>query len=125
MVSFTGGTATADRIASSGPARKLLMELGGNNAVTVCADADPVATAESVVDGAYGVADQNCLSVQRVLVHRSIYHTTLAAIARRTEFLVVGSKRSPETDVGPMITVGEAERVPVRCSGPWRPGRHW
>jgi glyceraldehyde-3-phosphate dehydrogenase (NADP+) len=54
--------------------------------------------------------------VQRVLVHRSIYHSTLTAIARRTESLVVGRKRSPETDVGPMITVGEAERVPVRSS---------
>lgn len=110
-VSFTGGTATADRIASSGPARKLLMELGGNNAVIVCADADPVEVAESVVAGAFGVAGQNCLSVQRVLVHRSIYHSILSAITRRTESLVVGSKHSPETDVGPMITVGEAERV--------------
>lgn len=64
VVSFTGGPATADVIASQAGARKLLMELGGNNAVIVCEDGDLTLAADGIVDGAFGVAGQNCLSVR-------------------------------------------------------------
>ena len=111
VVSFTGGPRTADRIASAGPARKLLMELGGNNALIVCADADPDRVAAAVVDGAFGVAGQNCLSVQRVFVAAACYPEVLARVVRATEKLVVGSKRDPATDVGPLVTEAAAERV--------------
>ncbi|MDA3625516.1 aldehyde dehydrogenase family protein [Saccharopolyspora sp. WRP15-2] len=111
VVSFTGGPRTADRIAQAGPARKLLMELGGNNALIVCSDADPDRVATAVVDGAFGVAGQNCLSVQRVLVHASRYRAVLERVVSAARDLVVGSKRDPATDVGPMIDADAAERV--------------
>jgi acyl-CoA reductase-like NAD-dependent aldehyde dehydrogenase len=111
VVSFTGGPDTADRIASGGPARKLLMELGGNNALIACADADPDDVAAAVVDGAFGAAGQNCLSVQRVFVEAPIYGRVLDEVVRRAGSLKVGSKRDPSTEVGPMINEQEAERV--------------
>ncbi len=111
VVSFTGGPTTADRIAAGGPARKLLMELGGNNALIACSDADPAEVAESVVAGAFGTAGQNCLSVQRVFVARAIYADVLERVVRGARALVVGSKQDPGTDVGPLITEVEAERV--------------
>lgn len=111
VVSFTGGPRTADRIAAAGPARKLLMELGGNNALIVCADADPDQVATAIVDGAFGVAGQNCLSVQRVFVDAALFDEVLARVVRATEKLVVGSKRDPQTDVGPLVTEAEAARV--------------
>lgn len=111
VVSFTGGPTTADRIAAAGPARKLLMELGGNNAVIACDDADPARVAEAVVDGAFGVAGQNCLSVQRVFVAGAIYEEVLARVVDGAKGLVVGSKQDPTTDVGPMISEAEARRV--------------
>ena len=111
VVSFTGGTATADRIASSGPARKLSMELGGNNAVIVCADADPVGPPPSRSSKARSASRVRTASPCSGCSSPQAGRSLLATIVRRTESLVVGSKRSPETDVGPMITVGEAERV--------------
>ncbi|MFD1542074.1 aldehyde dehydrogenase family protein [Nonomuraea guangzhouensis] len=111
VVSFTGGPRTADRIAQGGPARKLIMELGGNNALIACADADPAAVAAAVVDGAFGVAGQNCLSVQRVFVEADLFPEVLERVVRATAALVVGTKHDPATDVGPLVTEAEAQRV--------------
>jgi glyceraldehyde-3-phosphate dehydrogenase (NADP+) len=111
LISFTGGPRTGERIARSAGARKLLMELGGNNAVIVCADAAVEAAAAAIVDGAFGVAGQNCLSVQRVYAHASVYDELVRQVTRGTKELVVGTKRSPNTDVGPLISVREAQRI--------------
>jgi glyceraldehyde-3-phosphate dehydrogenase (NADP+) len=51
---------------------KLLMELGGNNPVIVCGEADLDNAADAIVRGAFGCAGQNCLSVQRVYAHSSV-----------------------------------------------------
>lgn len=110
-VSFTGGPATGDAIAKIAGARKMLMELGGNNAVLVCEDGDVRLAAVGIVDGAFGVAGQNCLSVQRVFVHESRYDELVELVRAGTEKLVVGTKKSAETDIGPLIAEREAQRV--------------
>ncbi len=68
LVSFTGGYSTGNAVARSAGAKKTLMELGGNGAVLVLDDADVSRAARAIVDGAFGNAGQNCLSVQRVHV---------------------------------------------------------
>ena len=111
VISFTGGPRTAARISAMAGPRRLLMELGGNNPTLVCADADPTAAAAAIVEGAFGVAGQNCLSVQRVYIARELFDLVSAAVVAKTRALVVGSKRSRRTQVGPMINEGEARRV--------------
>lgn len=110
-VSFTGGPATGDIIARAAGARKILMELGGNNGVIVCDDADVASAAEKIVDGAFGVAGQNCLSVQRVFAHESVCDRLVDLVTQGASELVVGSKHDSRTDIGPMITEREAQRV--------------
>jgi glyceraldehyde-3-phosphate dehydrogenase (NADP+) len=111
LISFTGGPATAARISAMAGPRRLLMELGGNNPTLVCADADPAAAAAAIVGGAFGAAGQNCLSVQRVYIARELFDLVSAAVVAKTRALVVGSKQSRRTQVGPMINEGEARRV--------------
>ena len=111
LVSFTGGPRTASRITATAGPRKMLMELGGNNATIVCDDAVLDDAVEAVVDGAFGVAGQNCLSVQRVYVHTSVYDEFLRATVDRTKRLTLGSKRDRDTDIGPLISESEAQRV--------------
>lgn len=111
LISFTGGPATADKIARSAGARKMLMELGGNNATIVCEDADVIRAAAEIVAGAFGVAGQNCLSVQRVFVHRSVYEELRELVVSGTKQLKIGCKMEPSTNIGPMITETEAKRV--------------
>lgn len=111
LISFTGGPRTAEKISASAGPRKLLMELGGNNPTIVCADADPQVAAEAVVQGAFGSAGQNCLSVQRVYVHSSIFKDFLDAAVTRTDALLVGSKAERSTDIGPLINEAAAQRM--------------
>lgn len=111
LVSFTGGYATGNAVARAAGARKTLMELGGNNATIVLPDADCVAAARAVVSGAFGVAGQNCLSVQRVYVAAALADEFLAQVTAAARALRVGSKADPATDVGPLIDPAEAVRV--------------
>lgn len=111
LVSFTGGPRTGDAVARVAGAKKTLMELGGNNAVLVLADADWRLAARAVVEGAFGVAGQNCLSVQRVFVAAPLARQFVEQVAAGARALRVGSKADPETDVGPLIDEQEARRV--------------
>jgi glyceraldehyde-3-phosphate dehydrogenase (NADP+) len=111
LVSFTGGPTTAAKITAAAGPRKMLMELGGNNPTIVCPDALLSVAVDAVVDGAFGVAGQNCLSVQRVYVHTSVYEEFLRETVDKTSRLRVGSKHLPDTDIGPLISENEARRV--------------
>jgi glyceraldehyde-3-phosphate dehydrogenase (NADP+) len=111
LVSFTGGYRTGNEVARTAGAKKTLMELGGNNAVLVLADADRELAAQAVVDGAFGVAGQNCLSVQRVFVDARIAARFTQDVVKATEALTVGGKADPRTDIGPLINEREARRV--------------
>jgi glyceraldehyde-3-phosphate dehydrogenase (NADP+) len=111
MVSFTGGYHTGNEIARTAGAKKTLMELGGNGAVLVLADADVPRAAQAVVDGAFGNAGQNCLSVQRVLVASGLAADLVEQVVRRTGELTVGSKSSEHTDIGPLVNDAAADRV--------------
>jgi glyceraldehyde-3-phosphate dehydrogenase (NADP+) len=111
MVSFTGGYATGNAVAATAGAKKTLMELGGNGTVIVLPDADVRRAAVAVVDGAFGNAGQNCLSVQRVFVARELVDELVELIVEHTRRLVIGSKADAQTDVGPLIDEAAAERV--------------
>ena len=111
LVSFTGGFATGNAITASAGAKKTMMELGGNGTVVVLPDADVRRAARAVVDGAFGNAGQNCLSVQRVFVARELVDDLVERVVHLTSGLVVGSKADERTDVGPLIDVASTTRV--------------
>lgn len=111
VVSFTGGTRTGAAITRNAGVKKMLMELGGNNATIVCADADLDLAVARIVDGAFGVAGQNCLSVQRVFVEQPVFERVLLGVTRGAQALKVGSKLDPTTDVGPLVSAEAARRV--------------
>lgn len=81
-----------------------MLELGGNNVVIVAADSDLAHAAEACVAGAFGVAGQNCLSVQRVYVQRDVIEPFTQMVVDRAEELSVGTKFDPKTDIGPMAS---------------------
>jgi acyl-CoA reductase-like NAD-dependent aldehyde dehydrogenase len=111
MVSFTGGWEAGNAVAGAAGAKKTLMELGGNGAVVVLEDADLPRAARAIVNGAFGNAGQNCLSVQRVYVAAERAAELLDLVVTGTEQLVVGSKADPRSDVGPLVDDAAADRV--------------
>jgi len=111
MISFTGGVETGRHIAHQAGLKKISMELGSNSPVIVWKDADLEAAISSCVSGAFWAAGQNCIGVQRIYVHRDVYEQLRDGFIERTRQYRIGDKLDEATDMGPMITEGEAERV--------------
>src|SRR5699024_2881179 len=75
MISFTGGRSTGEDMIKMAGLKKASMELGSNAPTIIMEDADLELALPSVVSGAFAGAGQNCLHVQRLLVHESVYDT--------------------------------------------------
>jgi acyl-CoA reductase-like NAD-dependent aldehyde dehydrogenase len=110
-VSFTGSTGTGEHISRVAGVKKLSLELGASCPVIVMADADLEAAASAVAAGGYVNAGQVCISVQRVIAHPSISGDFLDALIPKVEAIRTGDPSSPDTGIGTLITVDEAERV--------------
>ncbi|RKX28537.1 MAG: aldehyde dehydrogenase, partial [Candidatus Zixiibacteriota bacterium] len=111
MISFTGGVEAGKHIVSKAGIKKIGMELGSNSPVIVWKDADLDLAVESCVSGSFWAAGQNCIGVQRLLVHRDIYDTFKSRFVELTKKYKIGDKMNEATDMGPMITETEAKRV--------------
>jgi len=111
MVSFTGGLEAGKHITTKAGLKKIGMELGSNSPVVVWKDADIEWAAETCVSGAFWAAGQNCIGVQRIYIHREVYDRFRDLFVDRTRAYTIGDKMDEATDMGPMITEGEAERV--------------
>ncbi|ATE54049.1 aldehyde dehydrogenase family protein [Actinosynnema pretiosum] len=113
VVSFTGSTA-AGREVGARAARALtrsVLELGGNSALVVLADADPAQAAACGAFGSFVHAGQVCMAVGRHLVHESRYDEYVELLAGRAEGLRVGDGHRDEVELGPLIDARQADRV--------------
>ena len=125
MIAMTGSTAAGRRIleAAAPTLKKVHLELGGNDATIVCADADVARTAEALVAGRFTSGNgQICCAVKRVLVERALYEPLLEALVERTRKLRVGDPLDPQTHVGPLINRHGAERVEAQVAQAVRDG---
>lgn len=112
MLSFTGSAAVGWKLKSEAMRMKVALELGGNAAVVVEPDADWKAAVPMIASGAFGFAGQSCISVQRVLVHSSLYGDFRDAFVRHVQDKIqVGDPADRETMVGPMIDVAARDKV--------------
>jgi glyceraldehyde-3-phosphate dehydrogenase (NADP+) len=111
VLSFTGGVETGDRLTRIAGIKKLSMALGSNSPVIVNEDANLEEAIPAVSEGAFAQAGQNCLGVQRVLVHEKVYDTFAEQFVHHVSKLVSGSSLDEKTDVCAMINEKEAIRV--------------
>ncbi|HSG81013.1 MAG TPA: aldehyde dehydrogenase family protein [Gemmatimonadota bacterium] len=111
LLSFTGSAAVGWHLKSIAGKKKVVLELGGNAGAIVHSDADLEWAAERCVAGGFAYAGQVCISVQRVLVHRSLYDMFCARLVERTGALKVGDPMDEKTVVGPLIEEKHADRV--------------
>ncbi|GAA4582382.1 aldehyde dehydrogenase family protein [Planotetraspora phitsanulokensis] len=113
-VSLTGSTHAGREIArlASGTLKKVFLELGGNDALIVCDDADVDEAAQAVVLGRLARGNgQICCAVKRVYVQDGVHDAFVASLLAQTAKLTVGDQLLKSTDVGPLITEEAAERV--------------
>jgi glyceraldehyde-3-phosphate dehydrogenase (NADP+) len=111
MISFTGGVEAGEQIMKVCGLKKIGMELGSNSPVIVLADCKLDEAVESCVSGAFWAVGQNCIGVQRIYIDRGIYDEFRDKFVARTERYKTGYQLDEDTDMGPMITEGEAKRV--------------
>lgn len=111
VISFTGSSATGAAVARAAGAKRLVLELGGNAATIVCADADLAHAARTCARTGYTNSGQSCISVQRVYVQRACYDEFLDRFRDEVAGLRVGDPLDQATDVGSMVDEDAAARV--------------
>jgi len=111
MISFTGSASVGWDIKRRAGKKKVLLELGGNAGVVVHSDADVAFAAERCVAGGFGYAGQTCISVQRILVERSVCGKFTDALLAGVKKLRSGDPLQDSTDVGPLIRESDAIRA--------------
>ncbi len=110
-LSFTGSAEVGWGIRSRVPHKKVNLELGSNAPLIVNSDGDWETAADKAKLHAFSHAGQSCISIQRILVHEEVAEAFTERLVANTETLRVGDPLDPETDVGPLITPGDRDRV--------------
>ena len=111
LISFTGSAPVGWQIKKNAGKKKVILELGGNAGVIVHSDADLAYAADRCVAGGFGYAGQTCISVQRILVERSVYGQFLELFLAGVKKLKIGDPLEESTDLGPLIRESDAIRA--------------
>jgi len=111
MLSFTGSSAVGWKLKASAGKKKVTLELGGNAAAIIHNDADLDFAAERCAVAGFAYSGQSCISVQRILVHKSAFDAFLQKFVERVKKLKPGDPLDESTDLGPLIRESDAERA--------------
>jgi len=113
MVSLTGDVATGKEVAkaASQTLKRVHLELGGKAPVLVFDDADMEQVVEWVKVGGYFNSGQDCTAASRVIAGPRIYDELLANLVPAVESLHVGSPENDDTEMGPVVSTEQLERV--------------
>lgn len=110
---FTGSAAVGRRVAAKGAAllKPVTLELGGKSPNIVFADADVEAAAAATPMSFLDNSGQDCCARTRILVQRPVYDRFLALLAPAIESVVVGDPADERTEMGPLISRAQLDRV--------------
>ena len=132
-ISFTGSTATGDRIVRAAGLKKFSMELGGKSPFVIFDDADLDRALDATVFMIFSNNGERCTAGSRILVQKSIYASFADKFAARARRISVGDPLLESTLVGPMISpahlakvrsyiaLGPKEGATLLCGGVDRP----
>jgi 5-carboxymethyl-2-hydroxymuconic-semialdehyde dehydrogenase len=110
-ISFTGSTATGNRIVKEAGLKKFSMELGGKSPFVVFDDADLARALDAAVFMIFSNNGERCTAGSRILVQRSIYAEFAQKFAARARKIAVGDPLDEKTIVGPMISQAHLAKV--------------
>jgi len=118
LISFTGSCAVGKKIGKRVTARmgKVLLELGGNNAIIIDEHANLDLAVPSIVFGSVGTAGQRCTTTRRVLVHQSRFDELKKALVNAYGQVRIGDPLAADTLMGPLIDESAVDRVEAACA---------
>src|SRR3954454_19565141 len=113
MVSLTGDVATGKEIAraAADTLKRVHLDLGGKAPVLIFDDADIEAAVEGVKIGGYWNAGQDCTAASRVIAGPKVYDEFVSELASAVQGLKVGDPLSDDTELGPLVSSTQRERV--------------
>jgi len=111
LVSFTGSQDVGWSLKALAGKKRVALELGGNAACVVDDGVDLDYAASRIIMGAFYQSGQSCVSVQRIIAHRSIYEDLKSRLVAAASSLKMGDPLDEQTFLGPMISEAEARRV--------------
>lgn len=113
MISFTGSTASGRKVGESAGRglKKVMLELGGNNAAIIFDDADLDGTASAAAFGSFFHQGQICFTIGRHIVHESIAKKYAEKLAEKAKNLRVGNPFTDQVHMGPIINEKQAARA--------------
>ncbi|AIJ23842.1 aldehyde dehydrogenase family protein [Amycolatopsis methanolica] len=112
-ITLTGGTEAGRAAAVATAARfaRVTAELGGKTPIVVFDDIDPEVAAEGAAFAAFVAAGQSCVAGSRFLVQRASYERFVTALARRTDAIRIGDPSDPRTQLGPLVSAAQRDKV--------------
>ena len=118
LLSFTGSCAVGRQIGARVASRmgKVLLELGGNNAIVVDEHANLDLAVPAIVFGSVGTAGQRCTTTRRVLVQRSRFEEIKAALVNAYAQVRIGDPLEADTLMGPLIDSSTIDKVEAACA---------
>jgi len=111
LLSFTGSPEVGWKLKAKAGKKPVVLELGGNAACIVDEGTDLEDAVARIVFGAYYQSGQSCISVQRIIVHESLYDEARTRLIKAVGELVHGDPADENTFIGPMISEKEAVRL--------------
>jgi aminomuconate-semialdehyde/2-hydroxymuconate-6-semialdehyde dehydrogenase len=113
LISFTGGTATGQKIQelAAPNVKKLSLELGGKNATIVMKDVDLAKVIPQIARASFLNQGQICLCGSKILVQEEIYKEFLEKFKSHVDSLVVGDPTDPGTFMGPLVSKQHFDKV--------------
>ena len=113
LISLTGATETGKAVmrAASDSLKRVHMELGGKAPLIVFNDADQEAAAQGAICGGFVNTGQDCTAATRIYVQNDSYNTFLKRYLELVAEIRVGDPSSPKTDMGPLVSAAQLERV--------------
>lgn len=117
-VAFTGGPDTAARVIANTANNFAVvsLELGGKSPILVFDDADIEGAVNGIVAGNFGASGQSCVAGSRVFIQSGIYDEILAELEHRARQIVIGDPLDDATQVGPLATRAQIERIAAAMS---------
>jgi 5-carboxymethyl-2-hydroxymuconic-semialdehyde dehydrogenase len=110
-ISFTGSTATGNRIVKAAGAKKFSMELGGKSPFIVFEDAARERALDAAIFMIFSNNGERCTAGSRILVQKSIYREFVEKFTERARRIAVGDPLNEKTIIGPMISPNHLEKV--------------
>jgi phenylacetaldehyde dehydrogenase len=112
-ISFTGSTEVGKSIirAAASNLKRVTLELGGKSPVVIFPDADIERAIDGAASGIFANSGQVCVANSRLYAHREVFDQVVEGITRRARSLKVGPGTDPDTEMGPLVSQEQLDRV--------------